>query len=399
MKLLSLSDHHTGGAAVAAKRLNATLRDHLNDAISHSTGYSDPDGALLRFPSNLSIERIAQKCSPLPAKVLRQWNASQALRSLLKRVSPDIVHFHNIHGIAGWNLTLVEKALRYAPVVWILHDQWALTGGLTYKVQTESNIETTSAKSLYGKINPTEVRRLLKLALAFQNHFRIVCPSQWLEHEAIKIGLPADSVANIPNSLDLNEFSTCEPNTARKRLGLPDDGTPTALVVSVDTKDPRKGGFLLEQALEKLDLPLRVLVAGSAPLTNQNPNIDWRYLGQFKKSEDLVNTYQAADLLIHPALIDNLPNVVVESLACGTPVVAFHTGGLPDMVKPGRTGWLAESISPVALAQTITGALGDLKTCSLRESARIFAEDLFCPRKQAKAFEMLHVEIMQQQGK
>jgi len=394
MKLLSISDHHTGGAAVAAKRLNIALRDHARASVHHFTGYPDPNGVLERFPINLLIEKIAQKFPPALAPILRQWNASQALGSLLKKNPPDIVHFHNIHGGSGWNIQLVKSALRHAPTVWILHDQWALTGGLTYRVQTPASLKTNGASSIYGNGNQTEVRRLLKLASINRNHFRLVCPSRWLENEALRTGFPSASVVNIPYSLNLDTFSIGKPSTAQKHLGLPDDNMPTALVVSVDTRDPRKGGFILEHALNAIDCPIRILVAGSAPLTNKNPNVDWRHLGQFKKPEELVDAYQAADFLIHPSLIDNLPNVVAESLACGTPVVAFNTGGLPDMVEPGTSGWLAESITPEALAQTIRTTLADLKICSLRESSRALAEKLFCPLRQANAFEKLHAEIM-----
>ena len=82
-----------------------------------------------------------------------------------------------------------------------------------------------------------------------------------------------------------------------------------------------------------------------------------QYLGNLNSDEELVAAYRAADLYVHPARMENAPCTIQESLACGTPVVAFAVGGIPEMIRPGETGFLAESVNSTSLATTLGKAL------------------------------------------
>src|SRR5207302_691948 len=97
-----------------------------------------------------------------------------------------------------------------------------------------------------------------------------------------------------------------------------------------------------------------------------------------------------ADLLVHPAPVDNLPNVVMEAIACGTPVVGYPIGGVPDMACPGKTGWLASDVSASALADALDGALADLaRGRDYRDTCRAVAEDEFDVTLQAERYARL----------
>ena len=104
--------------------------------------------------------------------------------------------------------------------------------------------------------------------------------------------------------------------------------------------------------------------------------------------------YNAADLFIHPALVDNLPNVVMEAIACGIPVVGFPIGGVPDMVRPVQTGWLASEVSPEGLARAIDIALNDVKQgLDLRHSCRAVAEAEYSAGLQAQHYLSLYQSL------
>src|SRR5205814_1168416 len=109
-----------------------------------------------------------------------------------------------------------------------------------------------------------------------------------------------------------------------------------------------------------------------------------RPLGFIADDETKALAYNAADAIVHPALADNLPNVLVESVACGTPAVAFDVGGIGDIVKPGLTGWLASAISSSGLVDAVGEALGSIDGgLDLRSSCRAHAEREYDDRLQA----------------
>src|SRR5205807_955927 len=97
---------------------------------------------------------------------------------------------------------------------------------------------------------------------------------------------------------------------------------------------------------------------GGASLRITSPAVNYLPLGYIDSDRIKALVYNAADVFVHPARVDNLPLVVLESLACGLPVVAFPIGGIPDMVRPALTGWLAPEVSAGSLAKTIEQALG-----------------------------------------
>ena len=126
------------------------------------------------------------------------------------------------------------------------------------------------------------------------------------------------------------------------------------------------------------------------------PGVHLHPLGFVEDERTKVLAYSAADLFIHPAPVDNLPNVILESLACGTPVAAFPIGGVPDMVRPGQTGWLADEASPSALARAIDQALEELADgLDLRSICRDIAEREYAETFQVDAYLKLFQQLAQ----
>jgi glycosyltransferase involved in cell wall biosynthesis len=195
-------------------------------------------------------------------------------------------------------------------------------------------------------------------------HGVAVAPSLWLAEAARKSTVLRNArVEFIPYVLDGTLFKPGARTHARKQLGLPDDERILLTGAVGAVKDQRKGFHLLVEALRKNwsaggteKWRLLVFGADSGP-GMETTGIPVSYCGTINSEADLPRIYQAADAFAIPSLQDNLPNTVLEALACGKPVVGFRSSGLATMIKDGRTGWLAEPFSTDSLANAIRNAL------------------------------------------
>jgi glycosyltransferase involved in cell wall biosynthesis len=160
--------------------------------------------------------------------------------------------------------------------------------------------------------------------------------------------------------------------------------------------EERKGMSYLKEALQRLSYEAVTLITlGKGRLAIERPGVHLHHLGFIDHEHTKVLAYNAADLLVHPALLDNLPNVVLEALACGTPVVGFPVGGMVEMVSPGSTGWLADGVSAQALAEILDKALNDLdRGVNLSENCRAKAEAEYDLSIQAKRYKELFLSLI-----
>jgi glycosyltransferase involved in cell wall biosynthesis len=122
--------------------------------------------------------------------------------------------------------------------------------------------------------------------------------------------------------------------------------------------------------------------------------INVHHLGYVDHERTKVLAYCAADIYVHPALADNFPNTVMEAIACGTPVVGFPVGGVPEMVRPGVSGWLADNVSSAALAETLSIALNDIHHDDMRSSCRELAEVKYDAQLQAQRYSSLYETLV-----
>jgi glycosyltransferase involved in cell wall biosynthesis len=175
--------------------------------------------------------------------------------------------------------------------------------------------------------------------------------------------------------LPLDIYRPVDRSLARQALDIEAAG-PVMLVTAFDLSDRRKGAALILDALKQVTFrPFNLVTLGGNPPTLNIDGIRVHHLGYIDHERSKALAYSAADLYVHPALADNLPNTVMEAIACGTPVVGSNIGGVPDMIRPGRTGWLAKETSPEALAAVLQSALEEVsRGLDLRASCRAVAE-------------------------
>ncbi len=314
----------------------------------------------------------------------------------------DLVNLHNLHGFALDALLRIDRA---GPWVWTFHDAWPLTGRCAFMGsctawrtgcgcctrRTATPAALVDASSLLYRAKARIYRRISPV---------VVCPSEWLLDLVRQSELTRGFRSLcIPNGVDTGVFRPQDRAAARAGLGLAADER-VLLVVARQFASERKGADLLAEALrvlrERVSDEVRLVVAGEgggglrerAPY----PVIE---LGHVGSEAELAQVYSAADALVLPTRADNLPNVLLESLACGTPCVSFCVGGVPEAVRPGVTGWLAEPGDAAGLARCLTEALTD-DTARRRagEECRRVAEREYDVRLMARRYLQLYEELL-----
>jgi glycosyltransferase involved in cell wall biosynthesis len=402
-----LSDAETkGGAGIAATRLAEALHrlGHRVTRIVHLASRQDHSWSTLSLDSDSPLRRMTRVMLPSQLrKASEMQSAQRRLDEVLDILSPDVVNVHNLHGYgaarkAGWSPDLVEICANHAPTVWTLHDMWSFTGRCAYSYDCRKFLTgcdaTCPTPTEHPALAPKKIARAWesrRQLLSAQHHLVAVAPSRWMAHEA-QAGLWASHrVEVIPYGLPLNIYRPLDRVSAREALGIRARG-PALLLAADNLTERRKGMSVLLEALQFVShRPLTLLIMGTGSLTHDKKEIFHFHLGYLQDEHHKVLAYSAADILVHPAPVDNLPLVVMESIACGTPVVAFTIGGLPDLVRPGQTGWIADVVSSQTLASKIQQAINDLDHgMDLRPTCRQIAENEFDADLQAQRYLQLY---------
>ena len=343
--MLSTSDTG-GGAAIAAARLVAALRNRPGIDVAFVVGQkrggdTEVHTAPPETPEAARDEQAIARHYIAPNRTERSgtlFSFSCAPARLERPESYDLFHLHWVeHFLAPQNLDTLVRLNR--PIVWTLHDMKPFTGGCHYSAGCEGFTEGCfPCPQLYSDPErlPREVLRA-KTSLFENAPLTVVAPSVWLAEEARRSTLFRDKrIEVIPNGIDTEAFRPV--SGAKARLGL-DETCTVVMFASADHRERRKGFKELIQALGLIEPRLKdhsviaLLVGGGTP-SDALP-LPTLHLGRVTDEAQLRLAYSAADLFVLPSLEDNLPNTLLESLACETPVVAFDAGGVSDVV--GKT--------------------------------------------------------------
>lgn len=276
----------------------------------------------------------------------------------------DLIHFHWVSHMIDY-LTFFRSLPKTMQIVWTLHDMNAFTGGCHYNAGCERY--KSGCGNCFQLDNPaandlSAVSLQQKKKAYRRKHMTIVAPSRWLTNLAAESRIfPASTeFLTIHYGLDTQQFVPIEKKTAKAQLAL--DPTKTSLLFgAIDFNNQRKGIAYLIDALMNLPDPERfqLVVFGTGDLNDPmfkplTERIPIKPLGFLDHVEEQRLAYSAADLFLLPSLEDNQPQTGLESLACGTPVVAFDTGGISEFVQHGKTGLLANVADADSLAKQIS---------------------------------------------
>lgn len=292
----------------------------------------------------------------------------------------EILHLHWTNSGFLSIADLQELVNTGKPIVWTLHDMWAFTGGCHYSGTCQNFMRECGNCPFLRDAGDNDLSHkgwLRKAALfAGAKNITFVTCSQWLAGVAKQSSLIKDfRIEAIPNPIDINIFSPKDKVAARQRRGI-DPSAKMILFGAANINDRRKGISYLVEALNILksqhpEGKTEVVIFG------KNKHFDVTQL-PFKvhelslitSQEELAEIYSMADVFVTPSLEDNLPNTIMEALACGTPVVAFNTGGIPEMVDHRQNGYLAQFRSAADMANGLHEILNTADTANLAANAR-----------------------------
>jgi len=409
----------SGGAARAAYRLHKSLL-HLGHDSTMFVASSDSDDPTVR-----SFAPPTDLASRLHRRIREEWLSRNFARqrasrpdgyerfsddrtvtdgTLAAQLPPcDIINLHWIAGFIDYQ-QFFAAATAARPVVWTLHDMNAFTGGCHYDLGCGKYMNQCGACPQLGSSEPKDLaydiwRRKRKVFDTIStNRLHMITPSRWLAREVRRSTLASQfSVSVIPNGVDIHSFVPRARATARDVFGIRKNAK-VVLFVADAISVRRKGFVYLAQALNNLrdvrDVTLLCLGRGATPVEVQIPCVD---VGSLANDRLLSFAYSAADLFVIPSLQDNLPNTVLEALACGTPVVGFNVGGIPDMVRPGITGLLSPAADGAALREAIVELLyAPSRRAQMAAACRQVAVEEYALEIQARRYVELYEKILKQ---
>jgi glycosyltransferase involved in cell wall biosynthesis len=376
MKVLHLNTHDFGGAANAAIRLHKgllrlgiqsefmSLYKTRHDIPAHIT--PSPDAVINVEYGRPTLKNIllgrykhywrkatnASDTNILIKQLARQTNAEYAsyyktpyrLHHTKEVIDADIIHLH-------WVADFIDYETFFAhiikPIIWTLHDENPFRGIFHYK-----NDELTNANDVLKQLDKLDAYPGKRRAVEHIRKLKVVGPSNWITHAAqssdfFKRGL----FDTVPYGIDTEVFKPYSRQMAREifQLGANDR---VLLFVSENLHNYRKGFDLLVEALrQEVGIPVSLCVVGKSPQGDLPVKV--KYLGSISDERLMALAYAAADVLLLPSREDNLPNTMLEAICCGTPVITFPVGGVPEVIIDGFNGFLTASVSAPDLLAAI----------------------------------------------
>ena len=412
--LINTSDIQ-GGAAIACYRLAKALDEQEGIQVNMLVKEQLANDAFIvnanegKFKTlKGQVQFALEKLSFLPyesSKSIRFFfsnpNVGQDISELPVIQEADIIHFHWINkGFLSFRS--IEKLLALGkPIVWTLHDMWAFTGGCHYS-KSCTNFTFNCGNCHFLK-NPsdTDLSNSIwkkKKQVYKKGQLHMVTCSKWLKSVAETSSLlESVAVKSIPNPIDTTIFKPRPKETS--------NGKYVILFQAMNINDKRKGlhYFLEALAILKKENPtfaekIQLLIFGKDKSDAlEGIDYDVRYLGMLSSQASIVKAYNQCDIFVIPSLEDNLPNTVMESLACGKPVVAFNTGGIPEMVRHEENGFIAPQMNSAELAKGIVWTLENKERYQhLSQNARNKVLDNYTNAVVAKRYINLYQSILEQ---
>lgn len=374
--LIVNTSEKTGGAAVAANRLMAALN---NNGVKAKM--------LVRDKETADYSVVGLGCETLQRWrfLWERWlifcrlhfsrknlfsidtgRCGADITSLREFKEADVIHLHWVNQ-GMLSLKGVKKILDSGkPVVWTMHDIWPATAVCHVALDCRKYLRVCAKcpllpnNALLGDLAIKVWKRKMRLYSHYNNVSFVSC-SRWLASEARRSRLFAgQKITAIPNPIDTRAFFPIDRSDARRAMHLPQDKRLILFVAQRVTNENKGINYLIEACdrLAKehpamLDSMGIVILGGHADGFADSFRFPVYPLGYVDAPHKIVNVYNSVDLFVTPSLSENLPNTIMEAMACGVPCVGFNVGGIPEMIDHLKNGYVAEYKNAADLAQGI----------------------------------------------
>ena len=404
MKILHINQSDiSGGAAIAGYRLHqGLLAQEIDSKMLVGNVKTDSD-RIATVPRKTRIENQLYRFTRYSGLNDINLFSSFDIPNYKFYQDADILNFHNLH-TGYFNYLAISKLTKTKPAIFTLHDMWSFTGHCAYSYDCDRwkiGCGSCPYPDIYPAIrrDSTRIEWKLKNWIYSKSNLTIITLSHWLTEQAKASMLSRFPIHHIPNGIDTDAYQSLDRHLCKAVLDIPQD--KRVLLFGADSlKDRRKGGDLLFNALQQLPQSLKAEVLlltfgnGSEAITAKLgiPTISLGYI-----SSDRLKSlaYSAADLFIFPTRADNLPLVLQESMACGTPMVSFDIGGVPDLVRPMVTGYLAKTEDAKDFCNGIVKLLEDDQLRqTMSDNCRAIALAEYPLELQAERYIKLYKEIL-----
>ncbi len=412
MRVLGVSYTDSGGgAAIAALRLTMALRDAGIDAELGVVSKNSVYPFVIELPAQKSIfSKIAKRlCARLERSLFHHFKTDNLILHSLNLYSKidvnwinsskyDVIHLHWINHDM---LSIKDIAKIRKPVFWTLHDSWPVCGAEHHPdVLNHDTRYIEGYQRIVSRAFRIDISRLafnIKRNAWAGTRFHLLCPSRWqasiAEASALRAANPSWSIRVIPNVIDSVKFAPSDMVLTRRLLAIDEDALVIGFGSAYEITDKRdlKGGYLVPALLESLNTKLKnrnMVLVIFGPMSQSfaaKVSIPMFATGKIQNDTLLRLIYSACDVFVLPSLVENLPLTAMEAQACGVPVAAFRTGGLPDVIEHKLTGYLAEPFDPEDLAHGVewclanrnqSGQMARQKACRDFDGTQIAAETI-----------------------
>jgi glycosyltransferase involved in cell wall biosynthesis len=289
---------------------------------------------------------------------------------------PVIIHAHNLFG-GFFDLRQLPRISGWLPFVWTLHDMWAFTGHCSHPLDCRRWLESCG-KCPYPSLPPavtkdgTAFNLAQKRAVYEKSRVYLATPSQWLMDRAQSSVLAPGVVSArvIPNGVDQSSYKPASKSAAREALGIPQGASVLLFVAAGNRSNPWKDYDTLDGAAQILARRLHpgklvLMVPGADHPSVNLLGVEVKPVPWTDDPASLATYYQAADLYLHAAHAENFPNVILEALSCGLPVVGTDVGGIPEQIQDGVNGFVVPKSDPQAMADRAIELLSDKSKLNL----------------------------------
>ncbi|RHP34976.1 glycosyltransferase [Lachnotalea sp. AF33-28] len=360
----------------------------------------DAPGLVLYRSLPLRLMNVVYKKFTNNARVYDPYSRYRIIK-YVKKHHIDLVHLNNMHGnYVG--LETIRELTKLCKVVWTLHDMWAFTGHCTQSSECDKWRMGECYNCGHRDYQPPIYRNISHtILLAKKNMYTgigivFVAPSKWMADRAASSILKSEDIRVIANSVDTAQFKELDKQLVRAKYGISGDMRILVFISNIIQNEAKGFQYLIKalELIKRKDLYCLIIVGNDSNMESIPKGFETHTFGYVKDNDLLNEIYSMGDLFVIPSMAETFSLVAVEAMASGTPVVAFATGGLTEIITE-ETGWMVKSRDVEQLAFKIEEAFENKRILyKMGHACRLRVETNYDVQIMQKRYHQLYEEVL-----